>query len=102
MILNQSHGGIYMVGLQESMGDGSEGLSLSLQATPASALDLVSPMSKVAQELADVCLDLGLGPKARVGRHLFADPAPDGRGNTGPGDQARHRLPNDQAPVPRM
>src|SRR5215210_2533177 len=77
--LNQSHSGIYMVGLlQDGIGDRSEGVGLSLQGAPAPTLDLVSPMGDVAEEVADVLLDLGLGPKAGVGGHLLADPAPDG------------------------
>ena len=68
-----------MVGLlQDGVDDRSEGVGLRLQGPSAAALDLVGPMGDVAEELADVLLDLGLGPEAGVGGHLLADPAPDG------------------------
>jgi CheY-like chemotaxis protein len=75
-LLNQSHSGIYMVGLlQDGIDEGCKGVSLSLEHTSASTLDLVGPLGDVAEELADVLLDLGLGPETGVGGHLFSDPA---------------------------
>src|SRR2546423_443244 len=77
--LNQSQGGIYMVGLlEDSVDDGCEGVSLRLEGPSAAALDLLSSLGDVAEELADVLLDLGLGAEAGVGGHFFTDPAPDG------------------------
>src|SRR5204862_7623172 len=55
----------------------SESIRLRLQDAPAPTVDLVSPLDDVAKKLADVLLDLGLGPAASVGRHLFADPTPN-------------------------
>src|SRR5262249_41163725 len=77
-LLNQSHGGIYMVWLvQDSVNDGGERVGLCLQGTSAAALDLLGPLSDIAEELTDVQLDLGLGPEAGVGSHFLAHPAPD-------------------------
>src|SRR5215216_1573356 len=78
-LLNQSHGGIYMVWLvQDSVDDGGKLIGLRLQCTSAAALDLVSPPGDASEELADVLLDLRLGPEAGVRGHFLADPAPDG------------------------
>ena len=64
--------------LEDGVDEGCERVSLRLQGASAASLDLVSPVGDVAEELADVLLDLGLGSEARVGGHFFADPAPDG------------------------
>src|SRR3954447_6257746 len=77
--LNQSQGGIYMVGLlEDGIDDRGEGVSLSLEGPSAATLDLVRPLGDVAEESVDVVLDLGFGAETGVGGHLLADPAPDG------------------------
>ena len=64
--------------VQDSVNEGCERVGLYLEGTSAASLDLVGALGDVAEELADVLLDLGLGPEAGVRGDLFADPAPDG------------------------
>src|SRR3954454_9552934 len=78
-LLNQSHGGISMIRLvQDRANDRGKSIGLLLQGASAAALDLVSAMDNVTEELPNILLDRGLGPEAGVRGHLFANPAPDG------------------------
>ena len=64
--------------IQKGVNGGCEVVSLRLQGPSAAAFDLIGAVGDVAEELADVLLDFGLGAKAGVGGDLLADPAPDG------------------------
>jgi hypothetical protein len=64
--------------MQDRVNGRGKRIGLLLQGASTPALDLISAMDNVTEELPDVLLDLGLAPEAGVGGHLVADSAPDG------------------------
>ena len=65
-----------MVGwLKDGLNGRSERVGLGLEDGSTAAFDFVSPVGQSTEELADLLMDLGLGPEAGVGGDFRADPA---------------------------